>query len=61
MELYASTVIVEGDGKLTIYDKTQGVQNVQRYVCSVLDIDRAMYASCHSLWRRLRLGASPAI
>jgi xanthine dehydrogenase YagR molybdenum-binding subunit len=36
MELYASTVIFEGGGKLTIFDKTQGVQNVQRYVCSVL-------------------------
>jgi xanthine dehydrogenase YagR molybdenum-binding subunit len=35
MELYASTVIFEGNGKLTVYDKTQGVQNVQRYICSV--------------------------
>ena len=35
MELFASTVIWEGDGKLTVYDKTQGVQNVQRYLCSV--------------------------
>jgi xanthine dehydrogenase YagR molybdenum-binding subunit len=35
MELYAATVIWEGGGKLTIYDKTQGVQNVQRYVCQV--------------------------
>jgi xanthine dehydrogenase YagR molybdenum-binding subunit len=35
MELFASTVIWDGDGKLTVYDKTQGVQNVQRYVCSV--------------------------
>src|SRR5215475_11113270 len=35
MELYASTVIWEGGGKLTVYDKTQGVQNVQRYLCSV--------------------------
>ena len=35
MELYASTVIFEGNGKLTIYDKTQGVQNVQRYLCAV--------------------------
>ena len=35
MELYASTVIVEGNGKLTVYDKTQGVQNVQRYLCGV--------------------------
>ena len=39
MELYASTVVFEHDGKLTIYDKTQGVQNVQRYVCSVLGLE----------------------
>ena len=39
MELFASTVIFEADGKLTIYDKPQGVQNVKRYVCNVLDID----------------------
>ena len=38
MELYASTVIWEGAGKLTVYDKTQGVQNVQRYVCSVFEM-----------------------
>jgi xanthine dehydrogenase YagR molybdenum-binding subunit len=35
MELFASTAIWEGDGKLTVYDKTQGVQNVQRYLCAV--------------------------
>jgi xanthine dehydrogenase YagR molybdenum-binding subunit len=35
MELFASTVIWEGDGKITVYDKTQGVQNVQRYLCAV--------------------------
>jgi xanthine dehydrogenase YagR molybdenum-binding subunit len=38
MELYASTAIWERDGKLTVYDKTQGVQNVQRYLCSVFDM-----------------------
>jgi xanthine dehydrogenase YagR molybdenum-binding subunit len=38
MELFASTVIYERDGKLTIYDKTQGVQNVQRYVCGVFEM-----------------------
>ena len=27
----------DGDGKLTVYDKTQGVQNVQRYLCSVFE------------------------
>jgi len=35
MELFASTVMWDGDGKLTVYDKTQGVQNVERYLCSV--------------------------
>ena len=38
MELYAATAIVEGNGKLTVYDKTQGVQNVQRYVCGVFGL-----------------------
>jgi xanthine dehydrogenase YagR molybdenum-binding subunit len=35
MELSASTVIWNPDGKLTVYDKTQGVQNVHRYLCGV--------------------------
>jgi xanthine dehydrogenase YagR molybdenum-binding subunit len=38
MELFASTVIWSGDGKLTVYDKTQGVQNVQRYLCGVFGL-----------------------
>ncbi|MBO0756668.1 MAG: xanthine dehydrogenase family protein molybdopterin-binding subunit, partial [Bradyrhizobiaceae bacterium] len=37
MELFASTAIWE-HGKLTVYDKTQGVQNVQRYLCRVFDL-----------------------
>jgi len=39
MELYASTVMWDGEGKLTIWDKTQGVQNVHRYICSVLSLN----------------------
>ena len=35
MELYASTAVWEDGGKLTVYDKTQGVQNVQQYLCGV--------------------------
>jgi xanthine dehydrogenase YagR molybdenum-binding subunit len=35
MELFASTVLWDGDGKLTVYDKTQGVQNVRNYLCGV--------------------------
>ena len=38
MELYASTVVWEGGGKLTVYDKTQGVQNVQRTLCGIFDM-----------------------
>lgn len=34
MELFASTALWQ-DGKITVYDKTQGVQNVQRYLCRV--------------------------
>ena len=30
IEPHASTVIYEGDGKLTIHDKTQGAQNSQK-------------------------------
>jgi xanthine dehydrogenase YagR molybdenum-binding subunit len=37
MELYASTAMWDGGGKLTVYDKTQGVQNVQQYLCNVFN------------------------
>src|SRR4051812_21422356 len=37
IELFASTVTWEG-GKLVVYDKTQGVQNVQRYLCGVFNL-----------------------
>jgi xanthine dehydrogenase YagR molybdenum-binding subunit len=35
MEMHASTVIWEGDGRITVHDKTQGAQNVQDYLASV--------------------------
>ncbi|CAL79358.1 putative xanthine dehydrogenase (YagR-like), molybdenum binding subunit [Bradyrhizobium sp. ORS 278] len=38
MELYGSTVLWQDGGRLVVYDKTQGVQNVQRYVCSVFEL-----------------------
>ena len=38
MELFAATAVPNGSGKLTVYDKTQGVQNVHRYVCSVFGL-----------------------
>ncbi|HZO46157.1 MAG TPA: xanthine dehydrogenase family protein molybdopterin-binding subunit [Xanthobacteraceae bacterium] len=38
MELFAATVVWDGGGKLTVYDKTQGVQNVQQYLCGVFGL-----------------------
>ncbi|WP_439922992.1 xanthine dehydrogenase family protein molybdopterin-binding subunit [Nitrobacter sp. JJSN] len=38
MELFASTAIWQ-DGRLTVHDKTQGVQNVQHYLCSVFECE----------------------
>ena len=35
MEPFATTVVRHEDGKLTVYDKTQGVQNVHDYLCNV--------------------------
>jgi xanthine dehydrogenase YagR molybdenum-binding subunit len=38
MELYAATAVPGSDGKLTVYDKTQGVQNVHNYLCGVFGL-----------------------
>ncbi len=35
MEMHAATVVWEGDGRITVHDKTQGSQNVQRYLASI--------------------------
>ncbi|MGA7804905.1 xanthine dehydrogenase family protein molybdopterin-binding subunit [Bradyrhizobium sp.] len=38
MELFATTCVFEGEGRLTIYEKTQGSQNSQGYVTSVFGL-----------------------
>jgi xanthine dehydrogenase YagR molybdenum-binding subunit len=38
MEMHAATVVWEGGGKITVYDKTQGSQNVQRYLSHVFGL-----------------------
>lgn len=38
IELFASTVVWDADGKITIYDKTQGAQNCQAYVTKVFGL-----------------------
>lgn len=38
MEMFATTVIYEGKGKLKIYDKTQGTINSQMYVANVFGL-----------------------
>ena len=40
MELFGTTVIREPDGKLTVYDKNQGVQNVQEYLCTLFGLSK---------------------
>ena len=40
METFAATVVWEGDGRLTIYDKTQGPQNCRNYVATVFGLRR---------------------
>ena len=41
MEMFATTCVFEGSGKLTIYDKTQGSQNSRGYVTSVFGLKPA--------------------
>ena len=38
MEMFGTTCLYEGEGKLTIYDKTQGSQNAQGYVTSIFGL-----------------------
>jgi xanthine dehydrogenase YagR molybdenum-binding subunit len=38
LELFASTAVWESGGKLSVYDKTQGVQNVQQYLCGIFNM-----------------------
>lgn len=40
MEMFGATVVWEGNGRLTIYDKTQGPQNCRNYVCSVFGLSK---------------------
>ena len=35
MELFGATIVRDEDGRLTVYDKTQGVLNVHGYLCRV--------------------------
>ena len=62
MEMHASTVVWEGDGKLTVYDKTQGSQNSQNYVVQRLRSSPRRRARAVAFCRRrLRVGPAPAI
>ena len=38
MENFGSTAIWEGDGRLTVYDKTQGAPNCHKYLCNVFGL-----------------------
>ena len=38
MEMFAATAVWEGDGRITVYDKTQGPQNCRDYVAHVFGL-----------------------
>ena len=38
LELFATTTVYEGKGKLTVYDKTQGTSNCQLYIANVFGL-----------------------
>ncbi len=40
MEMHASTVVWEGDGRITVHDKTQGPQNVQAYIANIFGFSK---------------------
>jgi len=40
MECHATTVVWQGDGKLLVHDKNQGVQNAQSYVSNVFGLSK---------------------
>ena len=62
MELFATTVVRDEDGTLTVYDKTQGVQNVRDYLCNVFGSPAGRPARRLAVRRRgVRLGAAPAV
>ena len=62
MEPLATTVVWDGDGKLTVYDKTQGVQNVQGYVASVFGLSKDdVRVVSPFVGGGVRLGPAPAV
>jgi xanthine dehydrogenase YagR molybdenum-binding subunit len=40
MEMFGATAVWEGDGRITVYDKTQGPQNCRNYVANVFGMRR---------------------
>ena len=62
MECFGSTAVWEDDGRLTIYDKTQGPQNSHNYVCNIFGLakDKVRVLSPF-VGGALRLAASAAI
>src|SRR5262249_62128909 len=40
MEPFAATAVWDGDGRITVFDKTQGPQNCRNYVAGVFEMPR---------------------
>jgi xanthine dehydrogenase YagR molybdenum-binding subunit len=60
MELLAATAVYHEDGKLTVYEKTQGVQNVERYLSGVFGIPQGdLRVICSYMGGGFGLGLRP--
>ena len=60
MELWATTAVPDESGKLTVYDKTQGVQNVERYLSRIFGIAKGdLRVVCSYMGGGFGLGLRP--
>lgn len=60
MELFATTVVRDDSGKLTVYDKTQGVQNVAGYLSRIFRIPKGdLRVVCSYMGGGFGLGLRP--
>jgi xanthine dehydrogenase YagR molybdenum-binding subunit len=60
MELYAATAVRDESGKITVYDKTQGVQNVEGYLSRIFRIPQGdLRVICSYMGGGFGLGLRP--
>jgi xanthine dehydrogenase YagR molybdenum-binding subunit len=61
MEMFGATAIWEGDGRITVYDKTQGPLNCRNYVANVFAMSQHTVRVLSLCRGRFRIGLASAI